>query len=280
MSITQEQVICHHVWPVCGFWWEFHFPNNTGMSKTICICIILMTTFCLHNYPLTVYYMLNSCQCQYLLKYNIYSYCNIWPNLHRTHVPISVRQLNACLFYSLRIKISITKLSWYAHWNGPECPPKLNRWFQMTVDLLTQPPKIWNRLYGFINQLVSNFRGTISETFQHLKQALSLNHSFKGAFCKMSSVMLLALKEDNTTGSFYLSCLLCMIIKSSVIFTSAHLYKVFMCKDGISIYVCPCMLLVSTCVICFWLHVQQLQYAYICGHLKVMGKFYIIVHVL
>ena len=25
--------------------WEFHFPNNIGMSQIICICMLLMTTF-------------------------------------------------------------------------------------------------------------------------------------------------------------------------------------------------------------------------------------------
>ena len=33
--------------------------------------------FCLCIYPQTVYCIPYSCQCQYLLKYNIYNYCNI-----------------------------------------------------------------------------------------------------------------------------------------------------------------------------------------------------------
>ena len=36
---------------------EFHFPNNTGMSEIIYVCVLLITTFHLHNYPLTSYYL-------------------------------------------------------------------------------------------------------------------------------------------------------------------------------------------------------------------------------
>ena len=36
--------------------------------------------FCLHSYPLTAYCVPYSWECQYLLRYNIYTYCNIWPN--------------------------------------------------------------------------------------------------------------------------------------------------------------------------------------------------------
>ena len=59
---------------------EILFLNNTGMSQIICICMLLTDTFLLHNYSLTAYYVPYSFQWQYILKYNIHNYCNIWPN--------------------------------------------------------------------------------------------------------------------------------------------------------------------------------------------------------
>ena len=45
--------------------------------------------FCLHSYLLTSYYVSYSCWYQYFLKYNIYIYCDIWPNQLRSHGSIS-----------------------------------------------------------------------------------------------------------------------------------------------------------------------------------------------
>ena len=62
--------------------------------------------------------------------------------------------------------------------------------------------------------------------------------------------MLLALKEDNTTGNFYLCGILhvlSVIIKYGVIFTSMHLYTI-MCTVGVAVYMYLCMLLVI-CVV-------------------------------
>ena len=54
---------------------EFHFPNNKGMSEIIFICIYYyLLHVCVHSYPLTAHYVPYSCQWEYLLKYNIYSY--------------------------------------------------------------------------------------------------------------------------------------------------------------------------------------------------------------
>ena len=53
-------------------------------------------------------------------------------------------------------------------------------------------------------------------------------------------VMLLTLKEDNTTSTFNLCCLfsvICMIIKSDVMHRSVHLYTIIICADGGSRYV-------------------------------------------
>ena len=33
------------------------FPDKAGMSQIICICMLPMTAFFLHNYPLTAYYV-------------------------------------------------------------------------------------------------------------------------------------------------------------------------------------------------------------------------------
>ena len=38
------------------------------------MCITLITTFYVHNYPLSDYYVLYTCQCQYLLNYGIHTY--------------------------------------------------------------------------------------------------------------------------------------------------------------------------------------------------------------
>ena len=49
-----------------------------------------------------------------------------------------------------------------------------------------------------------------------------------------ASVMLLALKEDDTTVGFYLGSLLRVlnvILKSSVICTNVHLYTIIICTD-------------------------------------------------
>ena len=36
---------------------EFHYPGNTSISIIIYVCILLITTVCLHIYPLIAYYM-------------------------------------------------------------------------------------------------------------------------------------------------------------------------------------------------------------------------------
>ena len=84
-------------------------------------------------------------------------------------------------------------------------------------------------------------------------------------------MMLFTLKEDNSTGNFYLCCLLhvlSMIIKSRAICTGA--YYIIMCTDGV---VCWYIFV----HICYWLFVQQLQYVYLCGYFKVMDTYCIIV---
>ena len=72
---------------------NFVFPNNTGMSQLFYICILIISTFCLYNYSLTGYCVSYSCHLQYLLKYDICTYCYIWPNQLRFHRPIFVAVL-------------------------------------------------------------------------------------------------------------------------------------------------------------------------------------------
>ena len=64
--------------------YEFHFRNNTGILQIMYICTLLVTIF------LSVQLPSYSCKCQYLLKYHIYTYSNIfalsalvtWPIFH------------------------------------------------------------------------------------------------------------------------------------------------------------------------------------------------------
>ena len=48
------------------------------MSQIICISMLTQTTF-FAQLSSCCFYVPYSCQCQYLLKCNIYNYCNIWP---------------------------------------------------------------------------------------------------------------------------------------------------------------------------------------------------------
>ena len=86
------------------------------------------------------------------------------------------------------------------------------------------------------------------------------------AFYFWHHVMLLALNGDNTTGSFYPFCLLhvlSMITESAALCKSMDLYTIIICTDGVLVCMCPWMPLVTTGIICYWLHVCRLRYAYI-----------------
>ena len=66
------------------------------------------------------------------------------------------------------------------------------------------------------------------------------------AFYFWYHVMLLTLKEDIITGSFCVCCLLCVlsiIIKSGMIYTSLHLCTIIICTNGMAVYMYPCTLL-------------------------------------
>ena len=73
---------CCHVWPAYGIGIRtpIFFSNNRGMLQIICICMPLITMICLYDYPLSTYYVPYAYQCQYLLRCNLYNYCNICPN--------------------------------------------------------------------------------------------------------------------------------------------------------------------------------------------------------
>ena len=65
-------------------------------------------------------------------------------------------------------------------------------------------------------------------------------------------VMLLTLKEDSTTGGFYLYHLLHVLgmnIKSGAICKSVHLYTIFICTYCMAVYMCPCIKLALACAI-------------------------------
>ena len=71
-------------------------------------------------------------------------------------------------------------------------------------------------------------------------------------------VMLLTFKDDNTISSFWLCIIfyvLSMIIVSACICTRVHLYTSTICTDSTFIIVCPCLLLIATCALCYCLGV-------------------------
>ena len=94
--------------------------------------------------------------------------------------------------------------------------------------------------------------------------------------------MLLTLKEDSTSGSFYLCNLLhvlSMIIQSGAICTSVCLCTIIICTYGTMVYMCSCILLFIACVLYYMIYVCQHWYVCICGDWKIMDNFYVIVHV-
>ena len=46
--------------------------------------------------------------------------------------------------------------------------------------------------------------------------------------------------------------MLSMIIKTGVIYTSVHLYRIITYTDGMAAYMCPCILLVICAVTAVW----------------------------
>ena len=56
---------------------ELHFPNNTGMSQIINICILLSTIF-LSRQLLSYSLLCAFFNTRFLLKYDIYTYCTFW----------------------------------------------------------------------------------------------------------------------------------------------------------------------------------------------------------
>ena len=97
--------------------------------------------------------------------------------------------------------------------------------------------------------------------------------------------MLLALKEDKTTGSFCLCCLLCVlsvIIKSGAVFTNVHLYTIIICTGctgSMVVYMHPCMLLVTCAsklhiniILLFMFHnITTSSFLLYCNHMTFMG---------
>ena len=71
-------------------------------------------------------------------------------------------------------------------------------------------------------------------------------------FYPWQNVMLPILKDDNTTGSWYLSHLffmLCIIIISGYVYTWVHWHTVVMCTDGTIVNVFLCFLFIVSCVV-------------------------------
>ena len=78
--------------------WNWHvnsiFQVKQVFHKSFASVCYQRLHFCLHNYPLTAYYVPYSCHCPYLLKYNINNYCNIWPNQHSPMDPFILLKLH------------------------------------------------------------------------------------------------------------------------------------------------------------------------------------------
>ena len=58
------------------------------------------------------------------------------------------------------------------------------------------------------------------------------------------------MKDDNTTGSFQLCCLFCVlsvIIIPGYISTSMYLYITTICTEGVAVCMCPCLLMAIIC---------------------------------
>ena len=74
--------------------------------------MLLITTFFYCSYPLTTYYIWKSCQCQYILKYNIYNFCNILTNQHRSNGPIFSVKIELLLCY-FKVYTSVLLINWH-----------------------------------------------------------------------------------------------------------------------------------------------------------------------
>ena len=57
---------------------------------------------------------------------------------------------------------------------------------------------------------------------------------------------------------FNLFSVLSVIAMSDYICTRVHLYTIIICTDGMTIVMCPCMLLAAICAVCHWLDVCEL----------------------
>ena len=96
----------------------------------------------------------------------------------------------------------------------------------------------------------------VSEVKSKNKQAERKKYSIlrgSSACCNITHI-----KEDNSTGSFnlcHLSCVFGVIIKSGTMCTSVHLCAL-LCMDGTVVYMCPCILLVTVCILCYWIYVN------------------------
>ena len=101
MSITEEWVICHHMWSVYEIGIRIQFSKQFRYVRNHLLLYFTNYYIFVHNYPFSTYYVPWSCKCKCLLKY-IFSYCNIWPNQYKFHWPIFNSSFNA---YSLHAQV-------------------------------------------------------------------------------------------------------------------------------------------------------------------------------
>ena len=90
MSITEEWGLLFATSNVLLNWNEnFYSKQHRYVTNLLCQ-YATNYSICVQSYPITIYYVPLSCQCKYLLKCNIYNYCNMSPDQHRSHGPIFI----------------------------------------------------------------------------------------------------------------------------------------------------------------------------------------------
>ena len=107
----------------------------------------------------------------------------------------------------------------------------------------------------------------------HVFPLLSLPYVRPLHFYFWHHVILFIYKEDNTSGSFCLSHLLhllSMIFESGALCKGVYLYTAILCTDAVTVYMCPCMVLVIGHVLYYWLYIE---YEYLYVYCKITGNF-------
>ena len=85
MSVMQKWFYLFVVCDLYPIGMKFFFKQYRHVTKHLLLYLTNCFIFFLHNYPAYCYCVSYSCQCPYLLKYDIYTYCRIWSNQLTSH---------------------------------------------------------------------------------------------------------------------------------------------------------------------------------------------------